>query len=129
MSNHVCMLTKVAETLHSKIIQNHSFRYTRWINKREKRTGHLFQGRYQAVLIDADDDLAELNRYDHLNPVRSGLTTKLDDYEWSVHNGYPGMNKCNWLSTDWVLQRFDYKKSNAGKAYHRYVLSGVDEEY
>lgn len=129
MSNHVHMLVEVADIPLSKIIQNLSFRYTRWINKREKRTGHLFQGRYKAILIDTDNYLLELIRYIHLNPVRSNLAKTPDDYRWSGHQAYLGTVTCDWLSTDWVLQRFARKKTDARRAYHRFVMSGLDMEY
>lgn len=129
MPNHVHMVVEVADIPLSKIIQNLSFRYTRWINKKEQRSGHLFQGRYKAILIDTDNYLLELIRYIHLNPVRSNLITAPDDYQWSSHLAYLGKVKPCWLSTDWVLLRFDRKKSDARKAYHRFVMSGLDEEY
>ncbi|MBU2514192.1 transposase [bacterium] len=129
MPNHVHMVVEVTGIPLSKIIQNLSFRYTRWINKRENRIGHLFQGRYKAILIDVDNYLLELIRYIHLNPVRSNLANSLDDYRWSAHKAYLGKAKCDWLSTDWVLRRFNRKKSEARKAYQRFVLSGLDEKY
>jgi len=60
MTNHVHLIVQVGETALSKIIQNLSFRYTRWINKKEKRFGHLFQGRYKAILVEADQYLIGL---------------------------------------------------------------------
>ncbi len=129
MPNHIHMVIEVAEIPLSKIIQNLSFRYTRWINKNEDRAGHLFQGRYKAILIDTDNYLLELIRYIHLNPIRSNLVKTLVDYQWSGHQAYLGTQKCKWLTTDWVLQRFDRKKSAARKEYERFVSKGIDEEY
>ena len=54
MSNHVHLAIQVGDVSLSRILQNLSFRYTRWVNWRQSRTGHLFQGRYKAVLVDAD---------------------------------------------------------------------------
>ncbi len=54
-------------------MQNLSLRYTKWINSTRHRSGHLFQGRYKALLLDADSYLLELVRYVHLNPVRAGI--------------------------------------------------------
>jgi REP element-mobilizing transposase RayT len=54
-------------------MQNLTFRYTKWINWRLNRSGHLFQGRFKAVLVDADSYLLELTRYIHLNPVRANM--------------------------------------------------------
>ena len=54
MDNHIHLVIQVANTSLSKIVQNFSFRYTRWVNKKQNRIGHLFQGRYKAILVDAD---------------------------------------------------------------------------
>ncbi|MCP4041099.1 MAG: hypothetical protein GY731_03955 [Gammaproteobacteria bacterium] len=80
----------MAETSLSKIIQNLSFRYTRWVNKGQGRIGHLFQGRYKAILVDAEAYLLELVRYIHLNPVRAQLVNDPGAYAWSGHRGYLG---------------------------------------
>lgn len=90
MDNHVHLLIQVGFVPLPKIIQNLSFRYTKFINRQTKETGHLFQGRYKAILVDADAYLLELSRYIHLNPVRSGLSEKPDDFEWSSHRAYIG---------------------------------------
>jgi len=73
MSNHVHLAIQVDRLSHSRILQNLSFRYTRWVNGRRKHSGHLFQVRYKAVLVDADSYLSALTRYIHLNPVRAGI--------------------------------------------------------
>ena len=70
MTNHLHIVVQVGDIALSKIFQNVSFRYTRYINKKQNRIGHLFQGRYKALLIDADTYLLELVRYIHNNPLR-----------------------------------------------------------
>ena len=90
MTNHLHLAVQVAKAPLSKIMQNLSFRYTRWINQRQRRVGHLFQGRYKAILVDADSYLLELVRYIHLNPVRTGLVKDPLDYPWSGHRAYLG---------------------------------------
>jgi REP element-mobilizing transposase RayT len=69
MSNHVHLAIQVGVVPLSRIMQNFCFRYTRWLNQQQERVGHLFQGRYKAVLLDADSYLLELTRYIHLNPA------------------------------------------------------------
>jgi len=76
MTNHVHLLIQVGDTPLSRIIQNLGFRYTRYINSKRKEVGHLFQGRYKAILVDEDSYLLELARYIHLNPVRAGLSIR-----------------------------------------------------
>ena len=129
MPNHVHMVVEVSDIPLSKIIQNLSFRYTRWINKRNNRLGHLFQGRYKAILIDTDNYLLELIRYIHLNPVRSNLVQSPSDYQWSGHKAYLGTTKTDWLSVDWVLSRLGKKKQVARKEYQQFVSRGIGEEY
>ena len=85
MGNHVHLLIQVGSVPLSKIMQNLSFRYTRYINKQKNIVGHLFQGRYKAIFVDADSYLLELTRYIHLNPIRAGLCAAAKDYEWSSY--------------------------------------------
>ena len=106
MSNHVHLAIQVGDIPLSRIMQNLSFRYTRWINWRQNRSGHLFQGRYKAVLVDADAYLLELTRYIHLNPVRAGIVKEPEDSPWSSHRAYLGREVISWLTTDWVLSQF-----------------------
>ncbi len=128
MSNHLHLVVQVSHIPLSKILQNISFRYTRYINKRKKRIGHLFQGRYKAILIDADSYLLELVRYIHNNPLRAGLATKPEQYQWSSHRAYLGREAIAWLSTDFVLSQFGEKEGKARHHFHAFCLKGVNEE-
>ena len=133
MTNHVHLAIQISDIPLSRILQNLSFRYTRWVNWRQKRSGHLFQGRYNAVLIDADTYFQELIRYIHLNPVRAGVVKDPEDYVWSGHRAYLGFETIPWLTTDWVLSLFSRRLSIARKAYMRFVHEGkgvgYQEEY
>jgi REP element-mobilizing transposase RayT len=101
MKNHVHMALQVKEAPLSKFMQTLSQRYTQWINKKHERVGHLFQGRYKAILVDKDDYLAELIRYIHLNPVRAGIVGDPTDYTFSSHAAYAGHVKApSWLFID-----------------------------
>ena len=66
MPNHLHLVIQVKEAPLSQIMQNLAFRYTRWINTKHTRSGHVFQGRYKAILVEADRYLLELVRYIHL---------------------------------------------------------------
>jgi len=105
MTNHVHFALQVAEPPLAKIVQNLAFRYTRRINKSQRRMGHLFQGRYKALLVDADAYLVELVRYIHLNPVRAQMVADPGAYAWSGHNAYLGLAGWPWLTTDLVLSQ------------------------
>ncbi|MFQ5788597.1 MAG: transposase [Thermodesulfobacteriota bacterium] len=129
MNNHVHLAVQVANTPLSKIIQNLSFRYTKWINKRRKHPGHLFQGRYKAILIDAENYLLELVRYIHLNPVRAKLVKAPEDYKWSGHRAYLGNITCAWLTTELVLSQLADDLRTAIQKYEEFVFDGIGEGY
>ncbi len=124
MNNHVHLAIQVGKIPLSRILQNLSFRYTRWVNGRQKRSGHLFQGRYKAVLVDADIYLHALTRYIHLNPVRAGVVKEPGDYSWGSHRAYLGLEKIPWLTTDWVLSQFSEKPSAARRIYEKFIREG-----
>ncbi len=125
MPNHVHFAIQVGEVPLSKIMQNLSFRYTGWINKRRGRRGHLFHGRYKAILVDQDAYLLELTRYIHLNPVRAGLANNPTAYPWSGHRYYLGKGSVPWLKTDWVLALFGKHIDTARARYAQFVADGV----
>jgi putative transposase len=127
MNNHVHLAIQVGKVPLSKIMQNLSFRYTRWMNKREGRIGHLFQGRYKAIMIDADSYSLELVRYIHLNPVRAGLVSAPGDYPWSGHLAYLGKQTKTWLTVDFVLSQFTRHQGTARKRYGEFVMEGLGE--
>jgi putative transposase len=129
MTNHIHLAIQVGDMTLARIIQNISFRYTRWVNWRQSRTGHLFQGRYKAVLVDADFYLLGLTRYIHLNPVRSGIVRKPENYPWSGHRAYLGLETIPWLTTDWVLSMFSSNVKRARRAYGKCVEEGKGGEH
>jgi len=127
MRNHVHLLIQVAQIPLSRAMQNLSFRYTRWINRQRGQVGHLFQGRYKALLVDADAYLLELVRYIHLNPVRAGLVADPVAYPWSGHRAYLGMVDIPWLHTEWVLGQFAQRLATARKRYAAFVAAGIED--
>jgi putative transposase len=127
MTNHVHLLVQVADVPLSRIMQNISFRYTRWSNWRQGRSGHLFQGRYKAVLVNADEYLLELVRYLHRNPVRAGMTTDPLEFPWSSHRAYCGKEIIPWLKTDLTLSAFGKRRDTARRKFQQFVLEGLDE--
>lgn len=129
MTNHIHLLLQAGEIPLSQGIQNLSFRYTRWINWREKRTGHLFQGRFKAVLVDGDSYLLELVRYIHLNPVRAELVRDPGEYPWSSHKTYLGEESLPWLTTDWMLRQFGKSLKKARAGYRAFVFDGLAEAH
>ncbi|NCP78393.1 MAG: transposase [Desulfuromonadales bacterium] len=121
MDNHIHLAIQVGETPLSRAMQNLSFRFTRWINWRRQRTGHLFQGRYKAILIEEDEYLLQLVAYLHLNPVRAGMVAYPLDYRWSSYRAYLGEEMIPWLNCDAVLSRLSKRRSAARKIFTSFV--------
>lgn len=129
MTNHIHLALQCGDIPLSRAMHNLSFRYTRWINWRENRAGHLFQGRYKAVLVDGDNYLLELVRYIHLNPVRAGMVETPEEYPWSGHRAYLGKEVLPLLTTDWVLEQFGKTVAKSRAGYMKFVLDGLGEEH
>jgi len=127
MTNHAHLVIQVADIPLSQIMQNIAFRYTRWVNWRQNRSGHLFQGRYKAVLVDADSYLLELMRYVHLNPVRAGMATSPDLYPWTGHHAYCREEELPWLTTEWALSMLAANREDARGRYISFVHEGLEE--
>jgi len=131
MSNHYHLLLSTPEGNLSQIMRHINGGYTTWFNKRHNRYGHLFQGRYKAILVEADPYAGELSRYIHLNPVRADMVRQPEQYQWSSYAAYIGKAKIpRWHTTDWLLQYFGEKAHDAGKVYRFFVNAavGTDEE-
>jgi len=129
MNNHVHLAVQVGTETLSKIIQNISFRYTRWFNNKQNRDGHLFQGRYKAMLVESESYFWELVRYIHLNPVRAGVVKDASKYRWSGHNAYLGDEEIAWLTKDWLLGQLAKRRSLARKRYAQFIQEGINEGY
>jgi len=127
MRNHVHLALQVGAAPLSRALQNLAFRYARHVNKTQGRLGHLFQGRYHALLADAESYLLELVRYIHLNPVRARIVRDPGDYPHSGHLGYLGKKHFAFLTTDWILSRFDDRPGVARRRYVRFVAEGMAE--
>ncbi|WP_136524330.1 transposase [Geomonas ferrireducens] len=125
MTNHVHLLCQVSDVPLSRIIQNLAFRYTRWINWRQKRVGHLFQGRYRAILVDADEYLLQLTSYIHLNPIRANLVKDPSAYPWSSHRAYVGKEVLPWLRMEPVLAYFGNNMQRARSAFLDFVNENI----
>jgi putative transposase len=127
MTNHIHLAVQVGEIPLSRIMQNVSLRYTQWFNWRHKKSGHLFQGRYKAVMVDADSYLLELAAYIHLNPVRARVCVLPEKYRWSSHLAYLGKESLLWLETSSVLSQFSIMVGNARSKFARFVADRLAE--
>ncbi len=125
MSNHVHLLIEARETPLSKILQGINQSYTMYYNKTYQTVGHLFQGRYKAILCDRDAYLLALLRYLHYNPVRARLTEKPGQYPWSSHQAYLGKsNPYSLVDIMPVLKMFSENGTRARTHYREFMNEG-----
>ena len=124
MSNHLHMLIETGEVPLSRIMQGLQLRYTGYFNKKYKKVGHLFQGRYKAILCDRDAYVLELVRYLHLNPERMRSPLDAANYRWSSHRAYLGKDSLVRIETAPVLGEFAKSVSKARLAYLKFIAEG-----
>jgi len=122
MSNHYHLLIETPEGNLSQIMQHINGSYTTYYNVKRKRAGHLFQGRYSAILIDADAYALELSRYIHLNPVRAGMVEHPGHHPWSSYCHYVnGKDAPEWLQTRTILAQLSQNEEAARGKYRQFV--------
>jgi REP-associated tyrosine transposase len=103
--------------------------YTQRFNQRHNRVGHLFQGRFKAVLVQKDSHLLEACRYVVLNPIRVKRVQKPEEWIWSSYAATAGRTRPHpCLATDWVLSQFASKRKMAEGGYRRFVRDGIGVE-
>ncbi len=128
MDNHYHLLIETPEPNLSRMMRDLNGHYTIYFNKAHKRYGHLFQGRYKAILVDRDNYLLELSRYIHLNPVRAGILSKPEDYGYSSMPYYTSKKAPpEWLNIKFVLKQFGNTSKEQQDGYKRFVYAGVRE--
>jgi len=127
MPNHVHLLIEMQDDPISRIMQRVLTAYSQYHNRKYKKTGHLFQGRYKSILCQSSRYLGELVRYIHLNPVRARMVKRPQDYEYSGHRAYIGIDKSGLVDAEPVLRHFGGTKKRAVEVYERFVKAGLGE--
>lgn len=129
LSNHYHILLETPAGNLSQIMRHINGAYTIYFNIKRKRAGHLFQGRFKAILVEADEYATELSRYIHLNPVRAGIVARPEEYQWSSYRKYIGQGITpEWLKTDFILDYFG-NSDVAQKKYQAFVEDLIGSEY
>jgi hypothetical protein len=130
MDNHFHLVVQTLRANLSEFMRRFNICYTSWFHYHHKTCGHLYQGRYKALLVDANNYLLELSRYVHLNPVRVGKLIKFDyvkrwdhvnRYRWSSLPGY--INKR--LTSDLVYYDMTLKMIGSRRSYQRFLAEGL----
>lgn len=127
MNNHYHLLVETPDGNLSIGMRQLNGVYTQRFNKRQGRIGHLFQGRYKAVVVQKDSHLLEACRYVALNPVRAGMVKIPDEWVWSSYLATAGWRKPHsCLETNWILKQFASDSKSAAKAYREFVRQGAE---
>jgi putative transposase len=125
MRNHVHLLLETEEIPLSRILQGVNQRYTMYFNRRYRTVGHLFQGRYKAILCDKDEYLLTLVRYLHYNPVRAKVARVPEEYPWSSERQYAKSNRDAIVDTTLVLRIFAEDLAEARRRYRKHMEEGA----
>ena len=126
MDNHYHLLIQTPDGNLSKGMRQLNGVYTQTNNRRHRRVGHLFQGRFKAILVDSDAYLLELARYVVLNPVRAGMVRRPEDWGWSSYRASMGLAPAGkFLAVDALLAQFGKQRRPAQGRYAKFVTEGI----
>ena len=128
MGNHYHLLVETRENTLAKGMKYLNGTYSQRFNHSHGRVGHVFQGRYKAILVEKEAHLLELNRYVVLNPVRADMVHSAKDWPWSNYRATAGLiDKPDWLEVAWTLACFGRKRTEATQAYAAFVAEGRNQ--
>lgn len=130
MNNHYHLLIETPDANLSAGIHRLNSVYAHYFNKQYDRVGHVFQGRFKAILVQRENYLLELCRYIVLNPVRAGIVNHPAEYRWSNFSSTIGNTKWydSFLTTEWILAQFDNDISLARRKYINFVIDGINAD-
>ena len=129
MNNHFHLILETKEPNLTRAMHNLNTSYTVYFNTKRKRSGHLFQGRYKAILVQADEYLHHLSRYIHLNPVRIGQIKDPKNYPWSSYKFFiSNIKPPHWLNTQFILSLFNKDLKEAMDLYKKFTMEHVGDE-
>jgi len=125
MPNHYHLLIETPEANLSRGMRHLNGVYTQSFNRAHKRMGHIFQGRFKAVLVEKESHLLEAARYIVLNPVRAERVRHPRDWKWSSYRATAGeVQPLPFLTLDCLLKQFSPQRKRAVLAYRRFVKEG-----
>lgn len=129
MDNHYHLMIETPEGNLSKGMRHLNGVYTQSYNRRHGLVGHLFQGRFKAILVEKDSYLLQLCRYIVQNPVAAHLTKTAEEWPWSSYRATAGFIPApDFLTVDWLLQQFAEKKVEAQAGYRNFVNQGLADD-
>ena len=125
MDNHYHLVIETAKANLAQGMRQLNGVYTQHFNHEHERTGHLFEGRYTAVLVERDSQSLEVIRYVLNNPVQAGLVRRVEDWRWSSLNMTMGVEPSpRWMAARWVLGQFGEDRVRARQRLLAFVRDG-----
>ncbi|MFB1490710.1 MULTISPECIES: transposase [unclassified Thiocapsa] len=125
MTNHCHLLVETPDGNLARGMRELNGVYTQRFNRVHQRVGHVFQGRYKAILIQKEAYLLEVARYVVLNPVRARMVRSPEDYPWSSYRAMIGEDAApEWLETRAILSAFGRTEADAVAGYRSFVAAG-----
>lgn len=128
MANHYHLLVETPKANLSSFMHSLNSAFTTYFNIKRKRAGHLFQGRYKALLVDAENYLLELSRYIHLNPVRAGIAERPESYPYSSYRAYIFAREETLIFRDLLWSMVAKERKNGPRYYREFVERGLRDE-
>lgn len=126
MGNHFHLMIETTSANLPQAMRHLNGLYSEYFNQRHHIVGHMFQGRYKAILVQRESYLLELSRYIVLNPVRAKIVRSIEEWPWSSFRYFVAEAKPPaWLQRDWLLSQFGPTHAQAMPAYCDFVLAGV----
>lgn len=126
MANHYHLLLETPRANLSPALRHLNGVYTQAFNRRHRRVGHVFQGRFKAILVDKDPYLLEVCRYVVLNPVRARLVAHPRAWRWSSYRATSGEGPRDpWLTTEGILGQLATRRARAQAVYRQFVQEGM----
>lgn len=127
MENHYHLVIETVDASLSRGMKHLNGLYTQKFNWHHHRVGHVFQGRFKAVLIEKESHLLEACRYVVLNPLRAEMIRQPEAWPWSSYGGTSGLcPPATCLTTDWLLQQFSDERRTAQRSYRKFIMDGID---
>lgn len=129
MTNHLHFLIRVGDAPLGFVMRQIASRYARGFQRKLQTTGHLFERRYHARIVDAEAYLLRVLRYIHMNPVEAGMARSADQYRWSSHHAYAGRCIEPWLVTEFALGMLGSCRADAIAAYLQFMECAAESGY
>ncbi|HPA51362.1 MAG TPA: transposase, partial [Thermoanaerobaculia bacterium] len=128
MPNHIHLALQTGSAPISRLVHDVHSRYAQYFNRRWERSGHLFQGRFQGIIVDREGYLLEVVRYIHRNPVKARLVARPEEFPWSSHGAYLSTGP-SWLASGEVLGLLAGGRPKARRLFQEFVTGSSAGRY